>query len=146
MTVYKTSYGRFNVILLAVLILFISGVLALISLLPDESAPALIYVIMGIVLTLLLWMALGTHYVVTDRELLYRSGPFRGKIAISKIRKLEYDDRFFKQSLLRLGMDTKGLTVHYDKFEDIYISPRHRDAFVAELCRLNPEIIVTVRQ
>ena len=66
----------------------------------------------------LLWLYFGTHYQLTDTELIYRSGPFRGKIQISEVQEI------VKGKTLYAGMKpataTKGLIVKYNKYDEIY--------------------------
>ena len=42
-------------------------------------------VILSLVTALIIWVLLDTRYVIKNHFLLYRSGPFRGRIDIEKI-------------------------------------------------------------
>lgn len=141
--VCKSSYGWPNVILLSIVILMmLGGSVCTLLLVPPEPIPWPVTVLLLALGAMVSWMVFDIRYVIADGRLSYRSGPIRGKIAIASIRKVVYDDGFIKYSLLKLGMDNKGLVIHYDKFNDIYLSPAGRDAFVAELKSVNPDIII----
>lgn len=78
------------------------------------------------------------RYSIDSQYLTYRSGIFRGKIAIKKIYKIEVGKTLwvgFKPAAAR-----KGLIVHYNKYEEIYISPDGNDDFLYELMQYNPAI------
>jgi hypothetical protein len=78
------------------------------------------------------------RYTIDSQYFSYRSGIFRGKIAIDKIHKIEVGKTLwvgFKPAAAR-----KGLIIHYNRYEEIYISPDGNDNFVNELLQYNPAI------
>lgn len=78
------------------------------------------------------------RYIIDSEYFSYRSGIFRGKIAIDKIHKIEVGKTLwvgFKPAAAR-----KGLIIHYNRYEEIYISPDGNDNFVNELLQYNPAI------
>lgn len=78
------------------------------------------------------------RYTIDSPYFSYRSGIFRGKIAISKIHKIVVGKTLwvgFKPAAAR-----KGLIIHYNRYEEIYISPDGNDDFVNELLQYNPDI------
>lgn len=78
------------------------------------------------------------RYTIDSHFVSYRSGIFRGKIAIDKIHKIEVGKTLwvgFKPAAAR-----KGLIIHYNRYKEIYISPDGNDDFVNELLQYNPDI------
>lgn len=86
------------------------------------------------------WMLFDTKYVIKGELLYYNSGPIRGKINIMKIRKIEHQKGWYQKSLMKPALSMNGLYLYYDKFEDIYISPQDKTAFVNYLLKINPKI------
>lgn len=91
---------------------------------------------------LMLWILFDTSYKLDGKLLYFASGPFRGKIDVASIRRIEYDKKWMKTSLYRPALDRDGLTVYYDKYEDIFFSPKDKESFIAALKAINPGIEV----
>ena len=87
-----------------------------------------------------LWIWFDTNYKTDDEWLYYASGPFRGKIRIATIRRIEYDNRLMKTSMYRPALDHHGLIAYYEKYEDIFIAPKDKESLIAVLKIVNPEI------
>lgn len=100
-----------------------------------------ILLILGVV-GLLFWLYFGTHYKLSKEDgLLYRSGPFSGKIKIERITEIT------KGKTLWVGLKPatarKGLIVKYDKYNEIYISPKTNDSFVEKILELKSDIKIS---
>ncbi len=110
----------------------------------DNNEPPIyiFYVIIAAIIVTTIWILLDTKYIIKGDLLHYYSGPFRGKINIQSIRKLENDTSFFKKIILKPSLGTDGFVVHYNKFDDIYISPKDKKAFENEILKINPNVIV----
>ena len=98
-----------------------------------------------LVVGLLLWLYFDTAYELNKNELKYKSGPFRGKIAINRIKKI-YNGKTlwsgFKPATAR-----NGLLIKYDKFEEIYISPKTNETFIEKILEYNNKIkIYNIRE
>lgn len=105
-----------------------------------ESIFALILILANV--GLLFWMFFGTRYTLSeDGHLSYRSGPVHGKIAVSRIREIQKGKTLWVG--LRPATARKGLILKYDRFNEIYISPKTNDTFIAEILLLNPGITIT---
>jgi hypothetical protein len=94
--------------------------------------------IIFLLVVFLLWIFFGTGYQLKQTYFIYKSGPFRGKIEIDRIRKIEVGKTMwvgFKPATAR-----KGLIVHYDKFNEIYISPKTNEVFIQKILELNNNI------
>ncbi|RXF70128.1 PH domain-containing protein [Arcticibacter tournemirensis] len=107
----------------------------------DDKSAILTLVIILAVISLLLWVRFGTYYVIKESRMLYRSGPIRGSIDIQSVHSLT------KNKTLWLGtkpaLARKGIILKYNKYDDIYISPKNKDQFIAELLKRNNNIQVT---
>ena len=91
-----------------------------------------------ITVTLLLWAYFGTSYRLSEKGLLYRNGPLRGKIALDRIREIEKGRTLWVG--LRPATARKGLIIKYDKFEEVYISPDSNDIFIEKILELKKDI------
>lgn len=98
----------------------------------------IIYAVSG----LLIWILLDTKYRINKKDFYYCCGPFRGKIAIDKIRKIERWNKWYVTSTMKPALDSDGLIIYYEKFDDIYISPKNKENFIKMLLEINPNIEV----
>jgi hypothetical protein len=94
------------------------------------------------VVILLFWFFFGTSYELSKEDgLQYKSGPLRGKISIDRITEI------VKGKTLWVGIKPatarKGLIVKYDKYNEIYISPKTNDSFIDKILELNKNIKIT---
>lgn len=95
-----------------------------------------------IVVGFLFWLYFGTSYELTkENGLSYRSGPFHGTIGVDRITEI------IKGKTLWVGFRPatarKGLIVKYDRFNEIYISPKTNESFIEKLLELNETIRIT---
>lgn len=103
-----------------------------------ELWPAYVIIIPSV--GLLLWILLQTGYAIDSTYLYYFQGPFRGKILISSVRKVERDESWIKGSLLKPALDQRGMIIAYGTFDTIFIAPKNRKLFLATLLERNPSI------
>ncbi|WP_405199162.1 PH domain-containing protein [Christiangramia sp. LLG6405-1] len=96
--------------------------------------------VMILILIPLIWAQFSTKYELTEKELIYQSGPIKGKIEIERIREI------IKGKSLWVGLKPaiarKGLIIKYDKYDEIYISPESNEMFVNKIRKINPKINV----
>ena len=116
---FATGYNQPTVFFLIVIIVMIWA-----PLLIHSEEPIAVFIVDGLITALVLSILFGTYYYIRDKDLYYRCGPFRGKIDIMKIRKIEHDDHFIKTSLMKLGLSRKGFKIYYDKFNDVSVAKR----------------------
>jgi hypothetical protein len=140
---YKSTFSRsaYLTLLFIALIMLAPVLFGDISITDIKDTEVLIY--FGItVLTIgfFLWIFLGTYYTIKNGYLYHRSGPFFGKMKISSISKIKYHSGWYVPVLYRPATDIVGIIIIYNKFDDIYFSPKERDMFVEELLRINPKI------
>lgn len=88
----------------------------------------------------LLWMFFATHYAIDEQKLHYTSGPIKGSINITDIKKLELGET--KYVGLKIATARKGIVVHYSTYDELYISPTNNEAFAQALLFVNPDIDV----
>ncbi|MDP2162487.1 MAG: PH domain-containing protein [Flavobacterium sp.] len=141
--IFPTSIHYFTGILLTVLGAF----LILTSLYALFYEDLSIETIIGSSLLLLVglfcfWILLDTKYKVDNTHVYYTSGPIRGKIEIASIRKIEYQKGWYTKSLLKPALDYNGVYLYYNKFDDLYLSPKDRVEFVNFLLTINPNIMI----
>ena len=94
-----------------------------------------------LVIIFLLWLNFGTEYELTQTELKYKSGPLRGKIEIKRIKEIVKGKSLW--SGLKPATARKGLIIKYDKYEEIYVSPKTNDTFILKILEYNNEIKIT---
>ncbi len=93
------------------------------------------------VVALLLWIRCDTRYFITGDQLKIRQGPIKMTIAITDIRSLTINKTLWTG--LKLALARKGIIIKYNKYDEIYISPKDKDSFIKELQKINSRIEVT---
>jgi hypothetical protein len=78
---------------------------------------------------------------LTKTELKYKSGILRGTIQIKDISEIIKGKTFW--SGFKAATARHGVIVKYNQYDEIYISPKTNDTFVAKLLELNTEITIT---
>lgn len=123
-----------GVVLLMILLLYVG--------LRKEHLTLLPIGMISVVISMIAWILLDTRYVIKQHFLLYRSGPFRGRIDIAKIKKVKYFSGMSVPVTMKPALGTKGFIITYNNYDDVYVSPQKRDIFLAELLKINPQIEV----
>lgn len=101
----------------------------------------IVFVIVLLIIVLLLWIYFGTSYEINQENFSYKSGPLKGKIAINRITEITKGKTMW--SGIKPATAQKGLIIKYDKYNEIYISPKTNESFINELLKLNDEIRIT---
>ncbi|MFD1258774.1 PH domain-containing protein [Mucilaginibacter terrae] len=122
----------------AVLLLAVCGV----HIVQQGGAERWLVLIVAMVISLLLWMWFGTYYEIEGQQLHYRSGPIKGTINIMEIRSITTKNTIFAG--LKPSLASGGCIVGYNKFDEIYLSPKNMDLFIEELQKINSGIKVIV--
>ncbi len=126
------------------LIIFGISVVIMLPLLWQEAmgiSDVWLYLLINVVVIgFLIWMWFDTYYTLSPSVLGFRSGPWRGKIAVSTIR--EVKKRNYMWAGYRPALATKGIVIRYDHYNEIYLSPKHQEEFVKQLTTYNPSIKV----
>jgi hypothetical protein len=81
---------------------------------------------------LIYFLVVRIQYILTDRELIIKVGPFQySKISLKSIRKMELSNN----PLSAPAASLKRLAIHYDKWGYVLISPPDREFFMSEIER-----------
>ena len=137
---YLSSKNTFTVVILwGIVVLMLT---LLIIGLQKEHLSLLPIVFLSLVMVLIIWTLLDTRYVIKNHFLLYRSGPFRGRIDIEKISKIKYFSGLYVPVTMKPALDNKGYIISYSNFDDVYVTPEKRELFIQELLKINPKIEV----
>lgn len=100
------------------------------------------FIILALTTVLIIWVLLDTRYVINHGFLFYRSGPFRGRIDIAKIKKIQRHSGLYVPVSMKPALDTKGFIITYNNFDDVFVSPENSDAFLQEIQKINPGVQV----
>ena len=137
---FLSSKNNYTIAILWTIVIIMVGLLYVGM--TKEQVTILPVIILGSVIAMILWTLLDTRYVIKQHFLLYRSGPFRGRIDIQKIKKIKYFSGLYVPVTMKPALDTKGFIITYNNIEDVYVSPVHREIFLTELLKINPGIEV----
>lgn len=135
---FLSTKSTFTYLFLWGIVLFIITVLLLG--IREKGVAIVPIIIVSLAVGFILWVLLDTRYVIKKDYLLYRSGPIRGRIAISKIQKIKHHSGLFVPVTLKPALDTKGFIVTFNKYDNIFISPEKSEMFLEELKKINPQI------
>ncbi len=143
MTVFQSSKNYVMVSFLWAIIIFLVAIPF--SEASDEKGdklPVIGIVILYFISGMLIWMLLDTKYRIKNKHLFYCSGFIRGSIEIDHIRKVERWNKWYVTSFIKPALGKDGIVIYYNKFDDIYISPKNKEVFISALLEINPEIEV----
>ncbi len=138
---FKTRKDPFLSILIISLCLLLGG--STITIFIDEGFTRGT-ILFSIITLLLITFVIGmynTSYTLSNGYLTYRSSILSGKIEIKRIREI------VKGKTMYVGFKpaaaTKGLIIKYDKYEEIYISPKTNDSFIEAILKIKNDITIT---
>ncbi|MGC4039980.1 MAG: PH domain-containing protein [Flavobacterium sp.] len=95
------------------------------------------YLGMAGVILLVLFVSKTTRYIIDGNQLTVKSmWIVNDKIEISKIRKIEKTNSILSSPALSLDR----LAVKFNKFDEVYISPKDKQLFINDLVAQNPAI------
>lgn len=141
--IYKSSVSKSTYLMffLIVVVMILPLLLGEISVEDFRDSEILIYLgITALIIALFALICFGTYYKIENGFLYHRSGPFFGKMKISNIRKIKYHSGWIVPVTYRPATDTKGIIITYNKFDEVYFSPKELETFINELKSINPEI------
>ena len=137
---FLSSKNTFTIVILWSIVLFF--IVMLVMNYEKGNFPVIPMIIISLVTGFVLWVLLDTRYVIKNNFLLYRSGPIRGRIDITKIKSIKRFSGLNVPVMLKPALDTKGFIVTYNQFDDLFISPKMSDIFIEEIKKINPQIEV----
>ncbi len=138
---FKSRIDFLHKIIVWATVLFLLGIVVFIWLDHSENIAVNIWatVICLATVALLVSVYSNTHYEIDSEFFYYQSGPIRGKFPVSQIREIDVN-RTLWVGTLKPATALKGLIIKYNKYDEIYISPKTNESFVAEILKLNPEV------
>jgi hypothetical protein len=86
------------------------------------------------------WMWFDTYYVIQDNKLIYRSALLKGSINIDTI--VEIIKNKGAYSGIKPALSMKGIVIKYNRWDEIYISPKNAEQFINALKTINQNIRV----
>jgi hypothetical protein len=138
-TVYPTKRDtRLVAVLWGAVVVLLGAFLFLWSTSEPLASRMVMTILFGTVAALILWITYGTQYILTARELLIRSGPFRWRISLQEITEV------FPTSnpLSGPACSLDRLCVRYGAARrSILISPQDKEAFLGELIVREPGLL-----
>ena len=111
---FLSTKNTFTIVILWGIVLFFIFMLALNF--EKGNFPVIPMLIISLVTGFVLWVLLDTRYVIKNSFLLYRSGPIRGRIDITKIKSIKRFSGLNVPVMLKPALDTKGFIVNYNQF------------------------------
>jgi hypothetical protein len=138
MNKFTSSKNKLTLFILGLLIVFFTTILLLNVV--GKTAGIFPVITLAILTGLILWIVLDTRYVFKNNFLLYRSGPFRGRINIDTIQKIKKHSGLYVPVLMKPALDTTGFIITA-KDGEVFISPQNAALFMEELLKRNPAII-----
>ena len=97
------------------------------------------FIILTLATAMIIWVLLDTRYVIKNNLLLYRSGPFRGRIDIAKIKKIKRHSGMFVPVSMKPALDTNGFIISFNN-DDVFVSPKNSAVFLEEIQKVNPKV------
>ncbi len=95
----------------------------------------------GATIGLLGWAWLGMRYELTTNELRVFSGPFRKKIALSRVKLAQVGETMWVGNH-RYGTAKGGIIIRFDGYDELYITPETNEQFMEALLERLPELEV----
>lgn len=98
---------------------------------------------MGIIICLLfiVFISKSTRYIITENRLIVKCMFIvNDSIEISKIRKIEKTNSILSSPALSLDR----IAVFYNKYDEVYISPKDKQTFLEEILKVNPDIEIRI--
>jgi hypothetical protein len=99
------------------------------------------FVGLGSVTGIVIFVSKTTRYIIQDNELIVKSlWIVNQRIDVSKIRKIVKTNSILSSPALSLDR----IAVHYNKFDEVYISPLEKQDFINDLLEININIVVEI--
>lgn len=129
-------------IMIAVLAALTIGMIAALAIGDWMHAAQRFFVSLGIG-GLVVWVMIGTHYTLSGRDLVVRSGPFSWRIdigTISSVAPVRGVGMRIRSSRSSPALSLDRLEIVYGNNKRLFISPAERDAFMKDITARRPSI------
>ena len=133
MSVQRTYRSKVDGKIAGVTVLTIAVLIVAGATMPDRNhdTAIVLHAVSLFCLALCVWTLLGTYYVIDATSLVVRSGPFHWTVALRDIRSVQATRDIRSGSALSFDR----LRIEYGAGRVLLISPREKDAFLADLAR-----------
>lgn len=133
MSVQRTYRSKVDGKIAGVTVLTIAVLIVAGATLPDRNhdTAIVLHAVSLFCLALCVWTLLGTYYVIDATSLVVRSGPFHWTVVLREIRSVQPTRDI--RSGPALSFDR--LRIEYGAGRVLLVSPREKDAFLADLAR-----------
>ena len=82
-----------------------------------------------------------SNYKISDNKLLVKAIEGKKTIDVKNIRKIEKGNSIWTSGWFYFWYPyQKGLNIHYNKYDEIFINPEQQEEFIAKLLDINPSI------
>lgn len=141
---FKSRKDVLNTVTYWICLLFILTVIPFIWIEETESLAVKIFVtiLLTAVSSFMISLFYGTFYEINSDEILIQNGPINGKIKINSIKEIISNTTMWV-GFWKPATAMNGLIIKYNKFDEIYISPKTNKKFIEEILKINPEIKIT---
>lgn len=96
---------------------------------------------LAFVIGVVLFVSKTTRYIIKENQLIVKSmWIVNNTIDISKIRKIEKSNSILSSPALSLDR----IALYYNKYDEVYISPKEKQDFLNNLLEINPNIEVKI--
>ncbi|MCM3759187.1 PH domain-containing protein [Alkalihalobacillus oceani] len=107
--------------------------------LPVFTRELISFFIITPICAMLLWCWFQTDYTVEGTEIGIRCGPFRKRVQIAEIKRIEATRTLV--TTFSLGLSLKRIIIHYGAgYSLVEISPQQQDEFIKAVTAINPHI------
>ena len=104
-----------------------------------------------LLLLLVLWVWFGTYYEIDGDSIVYRSGPFRGRIPIVDVREIQCHTYSWSGNRPVLSSDCLRFKCSspptpsrsYRRNYEVFIAPSIEEAFIKKIKEQKPDIVVS---
>jgi len=88
--------------------------------------------------TYFIYITFFTNYKIEGNSIRYRFGFLKGNISIEDIKLVQLGKTMWVAR--KCDLASKGMIISYNRFDEIYFTPKEQDLFLEELQKINPNI------
>jgi hypothetical protein len=129
--IFKTRVDLFYKLVVVFVFLLFSFILFNINFETDFFGFYFILIIQIIILFFFIGSAFTTKFIISDTELICKTFYWKKSIPLNLIRKVEKQTNLFAG--WKISTAYKGVIVHYNKYDELLISPENELGFINEL-------------
>lgn len=143
---FKSRKDLLNSSIISLTIIFLVGIVPFIWL---DNEIITIQKLIGssviiLISVLLAWIFWGTNYTLTQEKIKINSGPVKFNMRIENISEIIVHTTLWVGWKPATAMN--GMIIKYNRFDEIYISPKTNEIFVREILKINPKIKVSYKK